>query len=58
MGSIWASGRDDTVVKVVNARSTVVLNTDAFSKPEDLKVGLRRFWELESLGVLENEQSV
>jgi hypothetical protein len=49
---------EDTVVNVVNANTTTMLKVDAFSEPEGLEVGLRRFWELESLGVLEDEQSV
>ena len=49
---------DDTVVNVVNACTMIVLKTYTFPEPENLEAGLRRFWELEVLGVLENEQCV
>ena len=38
--------------------STHTLIVDAFTEQQSLEKGLKRFWELESLGILKDEQSV
>ena len=42
----------------INFISTHTLRVDAFTEQQSLEEGLRRFWELESLGILKDEQSV
>lgn len=46
------------MVSFVTTHSTHSLRVDAVTEDENLEAGLRRFWELESLGILKNEKSV
>ena len=46
------------MVSFVTMHPTHSLRVDAVSEYESLEVGLRRFWELESLGILKNEKSI
>ena len=48
----------ETTINFVATHSTHTSRVDTFTKQESLDAGLRRFWELDSLGILKNEQSV
>ena len=50
--------QEDTTINFTSAHSSHVLRVDSVTELESLDAGLRRFWELESLGVLKDEQSV
>ena len=49
---------ETTTINFVATHTTHTLRVDTFTEPESLDAGLRRFWELNSLGILKNEQSV
>lgn len=48
----------ETVVNFISTHPTHLLRVDAFNEQENLELRLRKFWELESLGVHKYEQSV
>ena len=56
-GPVEGMAQEDTAINFVVTHSTHSLRVDT-TDPESLESGLRRFWELESLGILKNEQSV
>ena len=54
-----AEGLDEeTVINFVSTHSNHMLRVDSATESESLDVGLRRFWELESLGILKEEHPV
>ena len=46
------------MINFVATHTTHSLKVDTFAEQESLDAGLKRFWELDSLGILKNEQSV
>ena len=46
------------MINFTSAHSSHVLRVDSVTELESLDAGLWRFWELESLGILKDEQSV
>lgn len=55
------SGPEEGVAQedtAINFTSTHTLRVDAFTEQQSLEAGLKRFWVLESLGILKEEQSV
>ena len=48
--------QEETSINLIPAHSTHILRVDNFSEAENLDSQLRRFWELESLGILKDEQ--
>ena len=54
-GPVEGVAQESTAINFV---STHTLRVDAFTEQQSLEEGLRRFWELESLGILKDEQSV
>ena len=57
-GPVERVAPEETIVSFVSTHSTHTLRVDAVDEEESLETGLRRFWELESLGILKNERSV
>ena len=49
---------EETAIHVVSARSSLMLRVDSSTEPECLDAGLKRLWELESLGILKEEHPV
>ena len=49
---------ETTAINFIATHTTHTLRVDTFTEQESLDAGLRRFWELESLGILKNELSV
>ena len=49
---------ETTTINFIATHTTHTLRVDTFTEQESLDAGLRRFWELNSLGILKNEQSV
>ncbi len=48
----------DTVLNLTSTHSSHLLRVDATTESESLDAGLKRFWELESLGILKEEHPV
>ena len=57
-GPVEGVAQEEMVVSFVTAHSTHSLRVGAVSEEESLEVGLRRFWDLESLGILKDDKSV
>jgi len=51
-GPVEGVAQEDTAIQFVVTHSTHSLRVDTLTDPESLETGLRRFWELESLGIL------
>ena len=47
-----------TVINLISTHSSHMLRVDSITEPESLDAGLKRFWELESLGILKEEHPV
>jgi hypothetical protein len=54
-GPVEGIAQETTAINFVSTHS---LRVDAFTEQQSLEEGLKRFWELESLGILKDEQSV
>ena len=50
--------QEDTVVNFTSTHPSHMLRVDSVTESESLEAGLKRFWELESLGILKDEQSI
>ena len=50
--------REDTTINFVSTCSSHMLRVDSLNELESLDARLKKFWELESLGILKDEQSV
>ena len=57
-GPVEEAPPETTMINFVATHTTHSLRVDTFTEQESLDAGLRRFWELDSLGILKNEQSV
>ena len=57
-GPVEGETQESTMVNLVATQSTHSLQVDAVTEQESLDSSLRRFWDLESLGILQNETSV
>ena len=50
--------QQETVINLISTHSSHMLRVDSITEPESLDAGLKRFWELESLGILKEENPV
>ena len=57
-GPVEGGIQETTMVNFVTTRSTHSLRVDAITEQESLDSSLRRFWDLETLGILKDETSV
>ena len=57
-GPVEGVAPENAAINFVSSFSTHSLRVDTLTEQESLERGLRRFWELESLGILKDEQSV
>ena len=57
-GPIGETSQDGMTANLIAACFTHTLKIEAFTVEENLETELRKFWELEALGILKDEQSV